>query len=100
MKNLKEVVAALENIKTFDDLVNFSRNLYASGLLDESETTKSIHPHYGPVSPWSVPSGAEVYDDNGEDFSVALPSGEHARWSNMDRAWELAKRRSYENEGI
>jgi len=81
---------ALEEVKTLEDLQEWSEALCASGLLDESEQTSDWGPR-GPMAPWDYPSDAEVIWDNCEDHIVRLPSGELARWTNSERAWSEAQ---------
>jgi len=76
----------LQDVRTAADLRAYAAEVAGSPILDESEQTMVIG-GWGPLAPWSTPDGCEVTDDDGEDFTVTLPSGERAQWINRDRDW-------------
>lgn len=88
MTTYRELADQLETVESFADLEAYAAAVCDSGLCDESEQTTQIG-YLGPLAAWSTPPGLTVTDDNGEDFTVILPSGERARWINTRRAWEL-----------
>ena len=77
---------SLQTVEYLSELQQWSRELYESGLLDESEQCWGP---YGPMAPWAFPLDAIPVDgtDNGEDFTVMLISGEQVRWINSLREW-------------
>lgn len=86
-----DALSMLDAVTDLDDLQSYSAALYASDLLDESEQTTTFSTERGPLAPWSLPSDAEVIEDNGEDVTARLASQEVVGWSNRDRAWSAVE---------
>jgi len=88
MKTYRDICDQLDACRSAADLRQYAADLYASGLLDESEQTGMIGPR-GPMAPWSCPAGSTIVDEsNGEDITIELASGQTAMWRNRDREWQ------------
>ncbi len=98
MKTYQDICDRLDACTTAKDLALYAGDLYACGLLDESEQTTMIGKR-GPLAPWLWPEGAELLSDNGEDFVVRLASGNLARWINRDREWSQPENGESEAKG-
>lgn len=72
----RDALRRLESVRTFNELVRWSHELRASGLLGEDGYTNDVVRYWGRLWPGEVPP--QGFSQDGQ--TVRLPSGELVQW--------------------